>query len=163
MFDEKQLEQYRSIKAPQSLRTRVMSQENKTAKIISFPFKAMAVAACIAVVVSAFVFTNNSTSVSISSAPVAVSRSTDTCVVLDVDVKDEAVLTVSDGKLRASDSENLAECIELYDSAQLIWSVDYDKTYTLKLESGRKTEVYSLDFNEHSQLWEFEKINQNKK
>ncbi len=160
MFDEKQHEQYRAIKAPQSLKTRVMAQENKSNKIISFPRKLIAVAACIAVViVSAFVFENNSISVSISSAPVAVSRSTDTCVVLDIDVRGEAVVTASDGKLREYDSENLADRIEIDDSTQLVWFIDYGKTYTLTVENGRKTEFYSLGFNEHSQMWDFEKIN----
>lgn len=158
MFDEKQLEQYRSIKAPQSLKTRVMAQE-KQKKIISFPRSLLAVAACIAVViVSAFAFTNNSASVSLSSAPAAVSRSTDICVVLDVDVKGKAVVTASDGKLREADSENLSDRIDIEGSAQLVWVVDYDKTYTLTVENGRKEEVYSLSFNEHSQMWNFEKI-----
>ena len=38
MFDEKQLEQYRSITAPQSLKARVMSQETKSHKIIKIFF-----------------------------------------------------------------------------------------------------------------------------
>ena len=67
MFDEKQLEQYRSITAPQSLKARVMAQENKSHKIISFPRKALSLAACIAVViVCAFAFGNSGTDISIS-------------------------------------------------------------------------------------------------
>ncbi len=158
MFEEKELEQYRSITAPQSLKARVMAQENKSHKIISFPRKALSLAACIAVViVCAFAFGNSGTSVSISSAPMAVSRSADTCIMLDVDVRKDAVVTVSGGMLK---SENgLSSQIEISGKTQLEWFVDYDESYILTVENGRKTHQYSLGFNEHSQMWEFEKIN----
>lgn len=160
MFDEKQLEQYRSITAPQSLKPRVMAQENKSHKIISFPRKALSLAACIAVViVCAFAFSNSGTNVSISAAPAAVSRSTDTSVMLDVNVKNSAVITASDGVLKVSGGEEMSAEVKINGSAQLEWFVDYDKNYTLTVKDGIKTKQYSLGFNEHSQLWEFEKIN----
>ncbi len=161
MFDEKQLEQYRAIKAPQSLKLRVMAQENKPNKVISFPRKLIAVAACLAVIfISAFAFSGNGVDVSLSPASSAsLSRNADICVVLDVDVRDKAIITASGGKLRASDDSTLSERITVSGETQLEWFVDYEKSYTLTVESGRKTEYYSLGFNEHSNMWEFEKIN----
>ena len=160
MFDEKQLEQYRSITAPQTLKARVMAQENKSHKIISFPRKALSLAACIAVViVCAFAFGNGGTSVSISAAPMTVSRSTDTSVMLDVDVRNDAVITVSDGLLKTANGNELSSQVKISGETQLEWLVDFDKTYMLTVENGKQTKQYSLGFNEHSQLWEFEKIN----
>ncbi len=160
MFDEKYIEQYRTITASQSLKARVMEQENKPHKIISFPRKALSVAACIAIViVSLFALGNGGTRVSISSAPVAVSRSTDTCVMLDIDVRSEAVVTVSGGTLKTENSDEMSDKVGIDGSAQLKWFVDYDKTYTVTVEDGKRTKQYSLGFNEHSQMWEFEKIN----
>ena len=159
MFDEKQIEQYRSITAPQTLKVRVMAQENKCHKTISFSRKVLYAAACIAVVVvSAFAFGNGGESVSISSAPMAVSRSANASVMLDVDVKNKAVITVSGGVIKTPGGEETSEQVEIYGDEQIEWLVDYDETYTLTVENGKKIEQYSLGFNAHSQMWEFEKI-----
>lgn len=162
MFDEKKLEQYRSISAPKSLKERVMAQENKSHKIIGFPRKALSLAACIAVViVCAFSLANTGTSISISTSSAAGSRSigTGTCITLDVDTRKSAVITVSDGMLKTKNSDELSSQAKINGEAQLDWFVEEDKTYTLTVEIGKKTQQYSLGFNEHSQMWEFEKIN----
>ncbi len=160
MFDEKQLEEYRGITAPQSLKVRVMSTERKPAEIISFPRKALTVAACIAVAfIGLFAFGGNTTEVSLDYAsPAVISRNTHTSVVLNIEADRKSVISVSGGMLKSAYGDMTAAQIEISDDARLEWLVDYSEDYVLTVNTGFKTDRYSLGFNEHSEMWEFEKI-----
>ncbi len=161
MFDEKYVSQYRAIAAPPELKERVLSDGNvsRSVKVISFPRKALTAAACVAVVaVSMLAFVGNNVSVSLSPAAVAESRSYDVSVVVDIDVKNSAVVKVSNGTLNTLDGRNLDSTAEINGNTQLRWIVDFEEDYVLTVESSGKTKQYSLVFNEHSQMWELEKI-----
>jgi hypothetical protein len=160
LFDEKQLEEYRGITAPQSLKVRVMSAERKPAEIISFPRKALTVAASVAVAfIGVLAFGGNSTEVSLDYAsPAAISRNTQSSVVLNIEADRKSVISVSGGMLKSAYSDMTAAQIEISDDTRLEWLVDYSEDYILTVNSGFNTDRYSLGFNEHSEMWEFEKI-----
>ena len=160
MFNEKQLEQYRSITAPQALKERVMAQEDKSNKIISFPRKVLSVAACIAVVgVSVIMLGGTDVSVSLSPAVTAsMNKSTENVFELDVESKGNVLLSVSDGVLRVKGSADSAGRLEISSDTQVEWVVRNEGSYVLTAKKGIKTVQYSLSYNEQNENWELAEV-----
>lgn len=158
MFDKEQIEQYRSIKAPESLKARVMSKENKPHKIISFPRQLIAVAACAAVIIAGVIgFGGNGIEVSmVQNYAAASGRSISKAFVFDIDVDKAATVTVSDGEIQLPGSLRPSDTLDISGKTQIEWIVEGEGDYTMTVESGRKTQQYSFSFNGESGKWELE-------
>ncbi|MBR6514288.1 MAG: hypothetical protein IKT46_05570 [Clostridia bacterium] len=140
---------YKSIKAPDELRTKIL---NSTTRKKQFNLKPLiSVAACViilAAIIPTYVgFTDPD--VTVAQVAVIAQRQAGTRINLDLDLDRTGVISVSEGTLEGYNGEKVKGNI------QLIWDLgnaDY-KDCTLTLKDAFKTTEYALDYNENNGSW----------
>lgn len=136
MFTEEEILAYRNIKAPDSLRQKIIGKEknHKSAKIIGF---ITAVAACFAVIITGIVISHQSKivvngqnltdSVEFYYAAPASERSASHSVTVPIqfDVRETTKISVSDGKIGIKGSP-LSKDITITSPKEVLWEVEPD-------------------------------------
>lgn len=164
VFDNNQLEQYRSVKAPDELRSSVMKiEKTKSAKIYSFPKKVMpAVAACFAVIIAvgAFFTAQNSIGAEIVQPDFQVAslyRSVNRSVMIQVDAGKESAISVSDGSFTLEEKSEMLTSANISGKAFIEWHVDLQEENILTVKKGLIVRQYRLVFDEETQILQLEK------
>lgn len=159
MFNEKQLEQYRSVKASQELRESVMSLE-KSGKIYAFNRKTVsAIAACLVAVIALGSYFGMSAGVNaeLVAAPQMASlyRSVaDERVTVNFDINGSYTVKVSSGYV-LQNGEQVAT-VELDGEAQIEWLVPAEGEHVLTVKKGLIVKQYRLYRNEQGCMLERE-------
>ena len=149
MFSEKQLEQYGAVKAPDSLKAKVMKLETqKNAKIYTFPRKTVAaVAACLAVIIAIGSYFSTAVDVQLVTAPyqtAAYQRATvEERVVIKLDIAGGYEVSVSQGSF-CVDGETVAT-VQLEGESEIEWLVPPVGENILKLVFDVKTQSLQLE------------------
>ncbi len=163
MFDEKQLEQYRCVKASPELQERVMKiEKSKQGKIYSFPRRIVSAAACLAVVIAVGVFfgSQNSISAEIIMSPYSnaqLYRSVNTSISIKIDAGRNSVISVSDGSFIIDGSEMLTEA-NVDGETQLEWFIQAQGEHILTVKKGLTSRQYILCLDEEAQSWLLEEV-----
>lgn len=165
MFDEKQLEDYRSVKASAELEKRVMKLgKGKAAKVYSFPKKAVsAVAACFAVIIAvgAFFAAQNRISAEIVQPdfqPASLYRSVNTSVTVQVDAGKDSVISVSNGGFILDGGNEILTAVNISEETCFEWYINSQEENILTVKKGLITGQYRLCFDEETQRWLLEEV-----
>ncbi len=180
MINKKEIDAYRSIKAPDSLRQRVLSEDKEKNKRISSTVRmCYALAATLLVLVVVFAFLPDAetslyyadtivdneaivlmpTSNRARIAPVSIVETQELPLYFEADKK--TTVTVSDGELilvGKNKRESVGQSITFNSDTELLWLTDLSITapHTLKLKTGSKTSSYCISQNKENQ-WVFTK------
>ena len=165
MFDNAQVREYKSIKAPDELRRSVLENCKSRKKRSGYVYKISGLAACLAVIIAlslafgggsgAEIFTGG---ISVGDAPASltagaspVSARAYTGLSLEVELHKTSVITSNDGAVNIYDYET---GIELSGEitprkVSVIWNVfpeDTDRIYVLEIADNRETTKVALTF-----------------
>lgn len=164
MFDNNQLEQYRSVKAPDDLRASVMKiEKTKSAKIYSFPQKVMpAVAVCFAVIIAvgALFTAQNSIGAEIVQPDFQVAslyRSVNRSVMIQVDTGKDSVISVSNGSFTFEGKNEMLTSANISGKVFIEWYADSQEENILTVKKGLIVRQYRLVFDEETQILQLEK------
>lgn len=147
MFNEKQLEQYRSVKASQELRESVMSLE-KSGKIYAFNRKTVsAIAACLVAVIALGSYFGMSAGVNVElvAAPQMASyyrSASDERAVVKLDIDGSYTVKVSSGYVLQNGEQ--VKALELDGETQLEWFVPAEGEHVLTVKKGLINKQYRL-------------------
>lgn len=147
MFDEKQIEQYRSVKASPELKASVMSLE-KSGKIYAFNRKTVsAVAACLVAVIALGSYFGMSAGVNaeLVAAPQPASyyrAASDERAVVKFDINGSYTITVDSGCI--SQNGEQVKAVELDGETQIEWFVPVDGEHVLTVKKGLIIKRYRL-------------------
>lgn len=159
MFSEKQLEQYRSVKASQELRESVMSLE-KSGKIYAFNRKNVsAIAACLVAVIALGSYFGMGAGVNAELVAVPQSASiyratADERAVVKFDIGGSYTVTVLSGYISQNGEQTTT--LDLDGETQIEWFVPADGEHVLTVKKGLIIKQYSLCLNE--QGWQLEEV-----
>ncbi len=166
MFDNSTIEAYRAIKAPESLKNRVM---DAAAPVIPMPSKkpnslkknlwtiGYAAAACLVVALGSWGFFGGGVSVKTHQPdvlPLSLAREHSACEIwFEIEQRGVCRVSVSCGQL--SIDENAGAELEIFGSEKLNWSVDDADCQNARLTVRRfgKTREYTLQQNADSGEW----------
>ena len=147
MFDERQIEQYRSVRASQKLRESVMSLE-KSGKLYSFNRKTLsAVAACLVAVIALGSYFGMSAGVNAELVAVPQSASVyrwaaDERVTVNFDINGSYTVKVESGYI-LQNGEQVNEA-ELSGESRLEWFVPAEGEHVLTVKKGLIVKQYRL-------------------
>ena len=150
MFDERQIEQYRSVRAPQELRESVMSLE-KSGKIYAFNRKTISsIAACLVAVIALGSYFGMSAGVNaeLVAVPQAASvyrASAEERAVVAFDISGRYTVEVSSGYI-SLDGEQVTS-LDLDGEAQIEWLVPVNGENVLTVKKGLIIRQYRLCYN----------------
>ncbi len=162
MFDEKQLEQYRSVKASPELRESVMSLE-KSGKVYAFNRKTVsAIAACLVAVIalSSYFGISGNMNAELVYQPyqtASLYRLSEESVLVKLDIKGEYEVSVSQGSFSFDNGERVATA-KLNGETEIEWFVPTEGESALTLKKGLIIRQYRLCFDEELQAWQLEEV-----
>ncbi|MBR4941381.1 MAG: hypothetical protein IKZ19_05225 [Clostridia bacterium] len=160
MFDKETVEAYRSIRAPESLRVKVLGDEpsapeKKNAKIIKFPrVLGYAAAACFVFMASAWGFFGGGVEVHNADSAnygISLAREIDTCEIrVEIEQRGFCRAEVSHGLI-----ENSSE-LSFFGDELILWNVSEDEAENAELKLTRygKERIYLAFKNADSGEWE---------
>lgn len=163
MFSEEQLKLYGAVKAPDSLKAKVMKLENKKQpKVYKFPMKAVsAVAACLAVIIAIGAYLGTDIDVQLVAAPyqaVSYQRATaEERVTVKFDIAGSYEVSVSQGSITAHGAENVTAA-QLEGDGEIEWLVPPVGENILTVKKGLIIRQYRLSFNFETQSLQLEKV-----
>lgn len=132
MFTEKEIVAYRNIKAPDSLRQKIVGKQKNYKKTIGF---IVAVAACFILIISGFALNNQinivvngqklNDSVEFYCTASAMHKAVNSTVVvpIEIDVKNNTQISVSDGKISIDGSDPSGEII-ITSPKEILWEIE---------------------------------------
>lgn len=163
MFSEEQLKQYTAVKAPNSLKAKVMKLEKqKHAKVIKFPAKAVsAVAACLAVIIAIGAYFATGVDVQLAAAPyqtASYQRATaEERVTVKLDAEGGYEVSVLQGSFSVDDIQNVSTA-QLEGDKEIEWLVPMVGENILTVKKGLIIRQYRLVFNIETQSLQLEKV-----
>lgn len=163
MFSEEQLKLYGAVKAPDSLKAKVMKLENKKqAKVYKFPVKAVsAVAACLIVIISIGAYMGTAIDVQLVAAPyqaVSYQRATaEERVTVKFDISGSYEVSVSQGSITAHGTESAATA-QLEGDGEIEWLFPMIGENILTVKKGLIIRQYRLVFSFETQSLQLEKV-----
>ncbi|MBR6632812.1 MAG: hypothetical protein IKL05_00745 [Clostridia bacterium] len=177
MIDKKDIAAYMSIKAPESIKERIIAEQSKkNNRISSIVHGCYAVAAALIVFIAIFAFLpdgktalyygdtlidGNTVVVKTMENPNArialLSIEEAQKLPLTIETDEKTVVTVSNGSIlipSGEQTEDMGQKIEIDSDTELLWSVElvsHTDVYTLTVESDGKKNVYSISENSEAQ------------
>lgn len=163
MFSKEQLEQYSLVKAPDSLKAKVMKLESqKQAKVYKFPAKAVsAVAACLAVIIAIGAYFATGVDVHLAAAQyqtASYQRATaEERVTVKLDAEGKYEVSVSQGSFSVDDIQNVSTA-QLEGDKEIEWLVPMVGENILTVKKGLIIRQYRLVFSYETQSLQLEKV-----
>lgn len=161
MFHKEDVEAYKSITAPDSLKERVLMADKQNVR--TFPYRQLYLAvASFAVILSLSVTWNwNQSYISIRGNEQMVSMALEaravpkTSISIDISSSHKRKVTVSEGSLYVGNAEGKRSVLA-ESGTELLWQLEAhtDNVYELKVTGWGKDKVYLLSYNQVNQNWE---------
>lgn len=163
MFSEEQLKQYAAVKAPDSLKAKVMKLENqKQAKVYYFPVKAVsAIAACLAVIIAIGAYFGAGVDVQLAAAPYQTASyqraAAEERVTVKLNAEGRYEISVSQGSVSVDDIQNVSTA-QLEGEKGIEWLVPMVGDNILTVKKGLIIRQYRLVFSYETQSLQLEKV-----
>lgn len=180
MIDKKDIDAYLSIKAPDELRDRVLSEQTKKHNHIQPIVRVCyGLAAVFAVMIAVFVFYPSARAdVYVDGSPIGdegivisqtqnpnarmmpMSAASEYPIPLKIQTKAKTSVAVNCGSIRLPDSNDTAESVTVSEDTELVWwfTPDGNDSYILTVKTKGKTDSYCISLNSQAQ-WVLTKNN----
>lgn len=160
MFHEKELEAYKSIKAPIELKEKIMMASEKNVKMFPYRQLYLAVASFAVVVGLSATWNWNHSFISIKGNEQTISMVSETrgvpetSISIEITSSNKRKLTVSDGSLVLNHSDG-QKSLWVEPETELLWQLhaQTDQEYKLSVTGWGKDKLYLLSYNQENENW----------
>ena len=160
MFHEKELEAYKSIKAPIELKGKILMASEKNVKMFPYRQLYLAVASFAVVVGLSATWNWNHSFISIKGNEQMISMVSETrgvpetSISIEITSSNKRKLTVSDGSLVLNHSDG-QKSLWVEPETELLWQLhaQTDQEYKLSVTGWGKDKLYLLSYNQENENW----------
>lgn len=160
MFHEKELEAYKSIKAPIELKGKILMASEKNVKMFPYRQICLAVASFAVIIGLSATWNWNHSFISIKGNEQMISMVSETrgvpetSISIEITSSNKRKLTVSDGSLVLNHSDG-QKSLWVEPETELLWQLNAqtDQEYKLSVTGWGKDKLYLLSYNQENENW----------